>query len=257
MKKDDYPQLKSIVKAFKILETITNKDEYRLSELSKELKCPASSVHRILFTLKSLGYVKQNPRNGSYSASLKVFELGGKVIGNLNVAHIAKSIIVELAEKTGESIELTVLDGAFVVCIDTVESKHHLSIEQPVGSRTNACNSSNGKAILAHLPKEQLTEMFINYTFKQDTANSLKSFADLEKDLQKTRIRGYAIDDEEYLMGVRCVGAPIFNNEAKVVAGLSISGPVLRIDKHNISYLGKQVISAANQISKQLGFTYR
>ena len=257
MKKDDYPQLTSIVKAFRVLELIVNKDEYHLSELSRELKYPASSTHRILSTLKSLGYVRQNPKSVGYSASLKIFELGAKIVSNLNIVHIANPIMVELAEKTSESVHLAILDGTFVVCIDNVESKHNLSIDQPIGSRTSACNTANGKAILAHLPKEQITKMFSNYTFPRTTLSSLKSFTELEENLRIAKTRGYAIDDEEYLIGVRCVGAPIFNNEAVVVAGISIAGPVLRIKEHDVSNLGKQVIRAANQISEQLGFTNR
>jgi len=253
MGKATYYQIKSIVKAFRLMELLVTKNEFQLAELCQLLQFPKTTVHRMLLTLESLGYVEQNPQSLGYMASIKIFELGGKVAQNLNLIQIAKPLMIKLSEKTGETINLGILDGTDVICIDKVESKQHLKIDQPIGYRTKAYQTGMGKAILAYLSEEERAGLFAKHTVSTGTSKSLKTVSAIVKNLKKVREQGYAVDNEEYIIGVRCVGAPIFDHNSKVVAGLSIAGPALRIKERNIGSLTKLVTETAAFISNGLG----
>lgn len=253
MEKTSYDQIKSVVKAFNLMELLVTRSEFQLGQLCRLLKFPKATVHRMLLTLKSLGYVQQNPQSLGYRASLKIFELGGKAVQNLDFIEIAKPLMIELSEKTGETVNLGILDGTNVICIDKVDSKQHLKLVQPIGSRAKAYHTSLGKAILAYLPEEERARFFSKYTVTPGTSKSLKTISAIEQDLQRVREQGYSVDDEEYIMGVRCVGAPVFEHTSKVVAGLSIAGPTSRIKERNIELLGKLVTDTAALISHRLG----
>ena len=253
MGKPAYYQIKSIVKAFRLMELLVTKNEFQLAELCQLLQSPKTTIHRMLLTLESLGYVRQNPQSLGYMASIKIFDLGGKVVQNLNFIEIAKPLMIELSAKTGETINLGILDGADVICIDKVESNQHLKLDQPIGSRAKAYHTAMGKAILAYLSEGERAQLFSKHTVTLGASKSLKSVSAIEEDLRRVQEQGYAVDNEEYIMGVRCVGAPVFDHNSKVVAGLSIAGPALRIKEKNIESLAKLVTETATFISNRLG----
>jgi len=253
MGKSAYYQIKSIAKAFRLMELLVTRNEFQLAELCRLLKFAKTTTHRMLLTLESLGYVQQNPRSLGYMASIKIFELGEKVTQNLNFIQIAKPFMIELSEKTGETINLGVLDGIDVICVDKVESKYDLKIDQSVGSRAKAYRAALGKAILAYLPAEERKMLFSKHTIVMATPKSLKTIDAIEENLQKVREQGYSVDDEEGNIGVRCVGAPIFDNGSKVVAGLSIAAPSLRMKEENIESSARLVKQTAAFISNRLG----
>ncbi len=253
MEKATYYQIKSIVKAFRLMELLVTKKEFQLAELYRLLKSPKTTIHRMLLTLESLGYVQQNPQSLGYRASIKVFELGGKVVQNLNLIQIAKPLMIKLSEKTGETINLGILDDTDVICVDKVESNQHLKLDQPIGYRAKAYHTGMGKVILAYLSEEERARLFAKHIVATGISKSPKPVSAIEEDLKRVREQGYAVDNEEYILGVRCVGAPIFGYNRKVVAGLSIAGPALRIKEENIEYLAKVVTEAAAFISNGLG----
>jgi DNA-binding IclR family transcriptional regulator len=253
MGKAPYYQIKSIVKAFRLMELLVTKNEFQLAELCRLLKSPKTTIHRMLLTLESLGYVQQNPQSLGYMASVKIFELGGKVAQNLNILQIAKPLMITLSEKTSETINLGILDGTDVICIDKVESKQRLKLDQPIGSRAKAYHTGIGKAILAYLSEGERARLFSKHTITLGTSKSLKTVSAIEKDLERGREQGYSVDNEEDIMGVACVGAPVFDHNSKVVAGLSIAGPALRINEGNIESMAKLVKETAALISKELG----
>ena len=235
------------------MELLVTKNEFQLAELCRLLKSPKTTIHRMLLTLESLGYVQQNPQSLGYMASIKIFELGGKVAHNLNLTQIAKPLLIKLSEKTGETIYLSILDDIDIICVDKVESKQYLKIDLPIGYRAKTYHTALGKAILAYLSEEERAGLFAKRIVATGTSKSLKTVSAIEEDLKKVREQGYAVDNEEYMLGVRCVGAPIFDHNSKVVAGLSIAGPVLRINEKNIESLAKLVTETAALISNGLG----
>ncbi len=252
-KKTAYYQIKSIVKVFRLVALLVTQDEFQLVALCRLLKFPKTTVHRMLLTLESLEYVEQNPASLGYMATVKILELGGKVVQNLEFIEIAKPLMIKLSEETGENINLGILDGIDVMCIYKVESKQYLKLSQSIGSRAKAYHTSMGKAVLAYLSEEERARLFSEHTIGPGTSKSLKTLSAIEEDLQRVRELGYAVDKEEYIMGVHCVGAPIFSYNRKVVAGLSIAGPASRMNEETIESLTKLVTEAAAFISNRLG----
>lgn len=253
MTKNDSYQINSVVKAFQVIEYLVTEKEQELSVLAKRLQFPKTTTHRILQTLESLGYVERNESNNRYRASLKFLELGGQVADRMDFIEIAHPFMQKLASQTGETVNLGILDGLEMICVDKIKSDHALSHDQPVGSRHKAYCTGFGKAVLAFLTDETLMVLLEGHAIMPDTPKSLKSKIDLEKELRKIRKNGYAVDNEEGNIGIRCVGAPIFDHERKVIAGLSIAGPGLRIKMDNIPQLGKLAKKTADAISKKLG----
>ena len=243
----------ALIKASQIVEFLVSAGETDLATIARELRLPKSTVRRLLLTLISIRYVEQNPQNSNYRISRRFVELGLRVMEHYDFVHASRPFMLELAEKTGETVNLGVLDGPEIVCLDQVSSKHSLRQDQPLGSRILSHCTSFGKSILAYLPEHELDGLFEGKTFETLTAKSLRTYEDLKRELKLIRTRGYAVDDEEAVAGVRCVGAAIFNHHAKPVAALSVAGPVIRITKDRIKQLGPLVRNTANSISERLG----
>jgi len=211
-------------------------------------------MHRILLTLEELGYVKQNPQNQFYGATIRLFEVGSQVIQTLDFVGIAYPLMLELSNIIGETINLGVLDGLDVVCLRKVESKYYLRLDQPIGHREKAYFTAFGKAILAYLPYDQRSKLFLEHVVTPATSKSLRTVGEIEEDLKMVRVRGYSMDKGEGVEGVSCVGAPIFSRDSEVIAGLSIAGPTLRVQK-NLEYFGKLVGETTASISRNLGLS--
>ena len=243
----------SLLKAGRIVETLVSLGESDLQAISRQLKLPKSTARRLLLTLISMGYVEQDRESSCYKISMRFVELGLRVMEHYDFIHIARPFMVDLAEKTGETINLGVLDGPEIVCLDQVSSKNSLRQDQPLGSRVLSHCSAFGKSILAYLPIDELDRLFESEHLRVLTPKSLRSYKDLKKELSVIRDRGYAIDDEEAVTGVRCIATPLFNNFAKPIAGLSIAGPAIRITKKRIKKLGPLVRDIGMAISTRMG----
>jgi IclR family KDG regulon transcriptional repressor len=253
MKKEKYFQLNTIIKTFRLIEILVTDRAMSLADLCRFSNMPKTTVHRILLTLQSLGYVHQDKSSLKYMASIKFFELGSMIQQRLNIYEIAHPLMVDLCEQTNETVNLGFLDGIDIVCIDKVESQQQLKLDQPIGSRNKSYCTAFGKAILAYLPEDERRNLYEKYPLVSLTSKTLTSKSALEDELSIVRDRGYAVDDEEGVIGVRCVGAPIFSQNNHVIAGISIAGPSVRINIKDISHLGRLVADCAIKISEGLG----
>lgn len=253
-KKKNYFQINSLVKVFHMIEILVEKDEWELADLTKACDLPKTTVHRMLLTLESLGYVDRNIRNQRYSASMKFLELGGKVLMHQNIVDVAYPFMAELAEETRETVSLSILDGREMMVVSKIDSKYPLKQDTPLGSHFPFYCSGTGKAVLAFLDNEKRLSILADESFDQPTPNAAKSRDMLEADLEKVVARGYAVDDEEYALGIRCVGIPILNFDGKVVAGLSLSAPNTRLTKEAIPQTAQRVMETGRRISSKLGW---
>lgn len=250
-----YYEIRSIVKAFRVIEILATDREFELAGLCRLVALPKTTVHRILLTLRSLGYVEQNPLNQQYRASTKFFELGSSVVRQIAFTEIAKPFMIQLCHITGETVNLGVLSGLDIVCIEKVDSKHHLKLDQPLGSTTRAHCTAMGKSVLAYLSMEERAQLYSEYGIIPLTPKSLRTEDELEEHLREVRKRGCAFDDEEGMTGIRCVGAPVFDHAHKVVAGLSIAGPSSRMEERSMEYFARLVSETAASISRKLGLS--
>ena len=229
-----------------------------IRDLSARVKLPKGTTHRLLSSLTYFGYVRQDPKTRNYLLGFRLVELGQLLLGQLDLRKEAEPFLRELAERTRETVHLVFLDRNEIVYIDKVEMVHShsgLRMASRVGARNPAHSSAVGKVLLAHLPEESLNNIILEKGLPKRTENTITDVSQLEEHLKIVRRQGYAIDDEENEKGIRCVGAPIYNEMGKAVAAISVSGPAFRITKKMIQEtLKKEVMETAHKISQRLGF---
>jgi len=252
MTDNEYYMINSIVKAFRLLETLVTQREFDLMELTRRLEYPKPTVHRMLLTLKALGYVKQNATNPQYSATLKLFHLGHGILEHNNLFSVGQPWIEELSRETGESVYIIFLDGLDVVVNAKSKKNYGLQYDEQIGFRYCSYNSAGGRAILAHMPSEERRRLFHRHRLKRSSPRSPTTYRQLEKILQRTLEQGFAIQYEEYELGASAIAAPIFDISSRVCAAVTVTGPTVRI-KSKTTELITLVQRTATHISNELG----
>ena len=159
-----------------------------------------------------------------------------------------------LMKSVNEVVHLIIREETDIVYIDKVEANNTISMASRIGKRNPMYCTATGKAILAFLPEEEIREVWNNSKVVKLTENTNTDFILFKKELQTIKNNGYAIDNEENEIGVKCVGAPIFNMCGDVVAAISVSGPVTRIKDDKIDFISNEVIKITNLISKEMGY---
>lgn len=227
-------------------------------ELSAEVGLPKGTTHRLLSSLAYFGYVQQDSKTRHYSLGFKLVELGNCLLNQLDFRTQARTFLIDLAERTKETVHLVVLDQNEVLYVDKVESNQNpsgLRMVSRVGLRTPAHSCAVGKVLLAHLSEQELNQFIKGKGLPEVTENTIVDPFQLKDHLKLVRTQGYAVDDEENEKGIRCVAAPIRNEIDMVVAAISISGPAIRITRKRIQEtLKNEVMESALKISRKVGF---
>jgi DNA-binding IclR family transcriptional regulator len=247
-------KIKSIKKALDLLELLSDNEEMGITEISKELHIGISTVYRILTTLKCCGYVIQNQKTSKYTLGINLFILGGKVRSAVNLVELVTPFLQKLSQYTNESINFAILEGREAICLSKIESLEALRTDIKIGARLPTYCTAIGKALLAFLPEWKFNMLYgkDNKKLNTFTPNSISSVMELKKCLKKIKKDGYAIDKEEFKIGINCLGVPLINNEGKLIAGISITGPSSRFNLSKMKKLKKILISISKDISNQL-----
>lgn len=247
--------VQSIDRALSILELISDYNEgLRITEISEKVDLHKSTVHRLLGTLIYKGFVEQDEVTNKYKISLKLYELGSKKIEDLDMLKVSKPYTERLMIELNEVVHLVIRDGNHIVYIDKVEADNTIRMASNVGRRSPLYCTSVGKAIMAFMDEKEIEEIWNNSNVEKLTENTITNFQMFKNELKKIKQQGYAIDDEENEIGVRCVGAPIFNYKGEVEGAISISGPTIRVTKEKVEEIAKRVKKYAELISKELGY---
>ncbi|MFQ5835288.1 MAG: IclR family transcriptional regulator [bacterium] len=247
--------MKSVKKAIEVLEALAKTENgVGITQLSRELNLPKSTIHQVLSTLKSVRFVEQSPEDKKYHLGLRIFELGNIVQSQLQLRKIAHSYLYSLSRKTNETTYLVVLENGGIVYIDCVESTARLRARPLFGERVPLHCTSLGKAIMAFLPEEKINEIIQEDGLEQFTDNTITDPQVLKRELKEIRKRGYAIDNMEHEEGICCVGAPIRNHRKEVFAAISVSGPSQRFDPPRIQAMAKLVMETSQEISRKMGY---
>ena len=246
--------LSSVANAIRLIKAFSD-DEYEIgiSDLGKRLHLPKSTVHRLASTLVEAGMLEQNNETGKYRLGLAIFELGSLVRRKMDFSSEAKPFLMELREKTGETVHLAILDQASIVYINSLESKQAIRMTLDVGLRKPAYSTGAGKVLLAFQADEALARLFAG-GLKELTANTIVDPDQFRQELAAIRARGYAVADEENELGVRSLAAPVRDHFGNVIAAVSIAGPAQRLTRKALSSFAPDVVSAADAISGRLGF---
>ncbi len=230
-------------------------DELGVTELSKRLKLHKNNVFRLLATLESRGYIEQNKATENYRLGLKALELGQTFIRQMGLLRQAKPILEQMVEESNETSYVAIYKDNYIVYLDVVETNLTVRVVSRVGSRLPAYCTAAGKVHMAYMTDEELEELISDMKFKQITPTTISSPEALREALVKVRELGYAMDDEELDLGVRCIAAPIRDYTRRIVGAISVSGPTMRVSNERIeSELVPLVLKSATELSTRLGF---
>ncbi|MDD3840743.1 MAG: IclR family transcriptional regulator [Clostridia bacterium] len=247
--------IQSVDRALSILELLSDYNEgLRITDISEKVGLHKSTVYRLLSTLIYKDFVVQDIETNKYKTTLKLFELGSKKIKNTDLVSVSKAYTKKLMECVNEVVHLVVREGNHIVYIDKVEADNTIRMASTIGKRNPMYCTAVGKAILAYLPEQEVQEIWNNSKIEKRTQYTITDFKVLRMELDSIKQRGYAVDNEENEVGVRCVSAPIFNRIGKTDAAISISGPAIRVTEDKVEAIAQEVIKYAHLISKELGY---
>jgi DNA-binding IclR family transcriptional regulator len=248
--------IQSIDRALQVLELFSlEKPEWGVTEISKALNIYKSNVHNVLTTLAEKGFVIKDSNTDKYKLGIKFFELGSIVIKNMDLRKIAHPYMEKLLKEFNETVHLGILVEGEILSIEQEESGQSLSPRIFIGKRAPLHCTGVGKAIMAYLPKDKFSFTIKEMGLIRYTENTISNEEELEKELEKIREQGYAVDNMEHEEGVRCVAGPIRDYTGKVSASLSVSGPAFRINENNIPNIAKKVKEYCDYISKEMGYS--
>jgi IclR family KDG regulon transcriptional repressor len=247
--------VKAVNKTIGLLEALAQHEELGVTELAERAGMHKSTAYRFLSTLKELGYVRQNTANERYGLTLKLFELGSSVLARMELWEQAHPVMEQLAEQTRETVHLAVLDEGRPVYLGKFESTQALrvSMSSRIGQSAPVYCTGVGKLLLAHAPPEQAEQILDREELRRFTAHTITDRLLLARELDNIRRQGFALDDEEHEVGVRCVAAPVRNRQGATVAALSISMPSVRLPDSEVSRYRELVTRAAEEISQRIG----
>lgn len=247
-------RIQAIERAVAILNAFTAEDhELGVTELAERLGLHKSTVHRFMVNLDAAGMVERNPRTGRYRLGMRIFELGGLVKQRMNLWDEALPFLESLVRDTGETGHLAVLDGGEAIYIERVEARRALRVPSAIGRGYPAHATNLGKVLLADLEPGRLAEIVQERGLSAYTPHTIVDPTALELELAQIRERGFAVDNEEYDEGLRCIGAPVRDHSGNVVAALGIGGPVTRVTPARVEELSTLVMAAAAGLSRRLG----
>jgi IclR family transcriptional regulator, KDG regulon repressor len=243
----------AVDKALDILALIKARgSEMSLAEIAKATGWHKSSVQRVLTTLSYHKFLQRDEATKRYSLGIALADYGRIALNNLDIRQLAKPFLQSLVNYSGETAVLALLTDTKMVMVDKREPVSQIRASPYIGMRFPASATSNGKAVLAWLPEEQVNEILQIEGLRASTTKSITKPAIYRADLVAVRERGYAIDREEFQEGVSGVSAPIFNPKGQVIATISLVGPAFRMTEENIKNYGQKCVEAAAQISTLL-----
>ena len=247
--------LKSLAKLVRVLECFSSDDRsLSLAEVCARTGYPRSTAHRLMASLRDVGFLDQDRERDSYRLGLKLFELGNVALHNLDLHREALPFVEALGKMTGHIVCLAVFDGFRAVVLRRAEVTAEAMGNPTMIENAPAHCTSVGKATLAFQPPHVIDRL-IERGLERFTDSTITDGDALRRELAGIRERGYAVDEGEHRPGLRCIGAPIWNERGQVFAGLSISGPSWKLKQDSIDELSKIVMYHANRISRSLGHT--
>jgi IclR family acetate operon transcriptional repressor len=247
-------RIQAIERAVSILNAFTpDEPEMGVSDLAQRLSLHKSTVHRFVVNLEAAGLLERNRTTSRYRLGLRIFELGSQVLAQMNLWEEAPPFLEGLVRDTGETGHLAIFDGGEAIYIEKVEARRALRIPSAIGRGYPAHATSLGKALLAHQSPHVIEAVIAERGLARCASRTICEREQLLDELERVRQVGYAIDDEEYEEGLRCIGAPIVGHTGTVVAAIGIGGPVTRVTPDRVRELGQVVMEAAAGLSHRMG----
>ncbi|WP_030163560.1 IclR family transcriptional regulator [Spirillospora albida] len=240
--------VRSLERAFELLEHLADAGgELTLSELTEASGLPMPTIYRLMRTLVNRGYVRQEPSK-RYALGPRLIRLGegaGRLLGTW-----ARPVLARLVDEVGETANMAVLEGDEAVYVAQVPSRHSMRMFTEVGRRVQPHCTGVGKALLSQLPERRVREIVARTGMAAQTPNTFTDPDALVAELARIREQGYALDDEEQEVGVRCVAVPL--QGAPAPTALSVSGPSARMTGDAVAEIVPIMRTAAERFAKEL-----
>lgn len=245
----------TVEKAFAILDLVHAKGAtgVSLGEVSKEIGVAKSTAYRYLNTLEQLEVVERD-RDDRFFLGIKLIDLATGLLSQSRFRSAAIPHLEELSTHTPETIHLAVRSGSDMVYLARIDGSHALRMASRIGARAQMYCTALGKCLLANLSEQAINEIILA-GLEPRTPKTITDPDALRQELDEVRAQGFAIDDEENEIGVRCIGAPIFNYTKAVIGAVSISGPVGRLTHEKCLEVASQLQEAARRISRRMGYS--
>jgi DNA-binding IclR family transcriptional regulator/sugar lactone lactonase YvrE len=241
-----------LTKALDVLEAISVPGGLPHAELAARLRISRTTLYRILAVLVERGFVRQDPSRRVYATGFRLLEMAQGALSAPDLSTAAAPELRALRDATGETAYVAVLEGREVVSLGKFEGAHEVRSAARLGDRKPLHCTSQGKAILAFLPPQRRDEILTRPSLPALTARTITTRRQLLTALELVRARGFAVDDEEILEGIRCVGAPVLDVSGTVLGAISIAGPAWRMTLERLEVLGAEVAAAGRRIGAQL-----
>ena len=252
--KTEQNTIKSLDRALDVLEHLSTMPGASLSELAAQMDQSPATVYRVLVTLEGRDIAEFDAETQLWYVGANAFVIGARYLRRTSLVDRATPILRQLMSDTGETANLAVPHKNTVVFVSQAECHHSIRAFFPPGSASPMHASGIGKALLAEMNPAQVEQMLGTTRLETFTKFTISEPERLLEDLDRTRARGFAIDDQEKNIGMRCIACPVHNWTGNAVAGISISGPLARIEDTDIAGLAGAVMAAAKELSEALGF---
>jgi len=246
-------RLSSVANSIRLLTSFSGEEnELGITTLATRLRLAKSTVHRLAATLTAAGFLEQNSDSGKYRLGVALFELGALVRRRMDVANQARPELRELLEKTGETVQLGIVDHFSVLYVYEMESRRAIRMAAAVGGRAPLHCTAVGKVLLAHQSEEYI-QRAIELGLNAYTPKTIIRRQEVLAMLEEVKSREHAIDDEESESGLRAIAAPVRNHNGQVIAALGVAAPVQRMNKKVMQTCVPSVMATARAVSARLG----
>lgn len=245
--------VQSVARALRILDCFTGpRAELGIKEISEAMNLSKSTVYGLVNTLVAHRYLEQNPENKRYHLGIRLFEMGMVVQRRMDLRREARPYARELGDKYHATSHIAALFDSSIVYVDKVDCPGAMILYSHVGKNAPCHCSGVGKAITAFLPPREQKLLLDKTQLESLTENTLVDPEAIRAEWALTAQRGYAVDNEEIEIGLRCVAAPIFNYDGRPIAAISVSASAGRLSLDMLDVVAVDVKGAATQISRRL-----
>ena len=248
--------IQAIVNAVDTIDYIAKSNQgVGVRELARALRLTRGTASRVLYSLCCCGLLRRDENQNRYILGLKILELASGHLRSLSIGDVARRHMVDLSLDSGETAFLGILDRDHVTIVDRIDSTEPLRMASELGVREPAHCTALGKIMMADLSDEACRRLLEGQEFEPHTAKTLGSKDEVLACIDEARERGWALDDEEFFEGVRCIAAAIRDHDGRVAAAVSVAGPRFRLRDDRLEAMAQRVRAAAAAISRDLGYT--
>jgi IclR family transcriptional regulator, acetate operon repressor len=251
----DHGGIQALDRAFLILDVMADAGgEAKLTEIAASAGLNVSTCHHLISTLYNWGYVARGANSRSYVLGSRILHLSAACLRQVDLPRRAESLVDRLNDQTRETVQLAIMQDTNLVHVLRREARHAVRVDGTLGGKSNAAHATaTGKAILAWLPPTELDRIVADKGLTAFTPNTITDIEKLKEELRMTRRNGFAIDREEFQLGVMCLGAAIRDHAGAVVGSIGVSSPAFRATPEYFDQIKVHLIAAVDELSTELG----